>query len=265
MYQRDFDFITNNNGYKLSVVLMADSFFYAVLDNENTLIAHQSAEQFRFSDQTHRNILLEDKILKATYQSISVVVLPALQFQASSPNDALLATFPGMELYSNKIEKLACQSIYNYFGITYHQETLLQTLFGVDGYTLHSLLYILSSYYLGPIHRFMHLHVEQDHVYIYIQQNGVLQFYNTFSASSTADILYFVLATCKTSGFEPLSDQVTISGWIEKDSPLFTQLTGYLPEVKLIKDTDFRLHSSCNPSQYPHHYFVHLANALCAS
>lgn len=265
MYQRDFDFSEGNNLYKLSVVLMADSFFYAIFDSNGMLISHHSHTGIRFSDVSSIHAIKLNPLLIAKYDTISVVVLAGDLHQIDVPDDNLLHIFPGLQLKNVKLEKIPGQNIYNYYGITSHQESLLNDLFGEKNYNLKSFVSLLSTYFLGTEEPLLHLHLEDGVIYIYVQKGGKLYLYNSFQTKSMNDILYFTLATFNVTGLDPTKDKVTVSGWIEKESALYKQLQGYISNIDIISDALFMLHPTMLSKLKTHYYFVHNINTLCVS
>jgi len=265
MYQRDFDFSEENKLYKLSVVLMADSFFYAIFDTKGMLISHHSHTFIRFSDESSVNTIKLNPLLTAKYDSISVIVLSGDTHQIDMPDDKLLNIFAGLQLKNVKLEKIPGQNIYNYFGVTPHQESLLNDLFGNENYKIRSFVSLLSTYFLGTEEPLLHLHLEDGVIYIYVQKVGKVYLYNSFQTKSMNDILFFTLATCNATGLDPAKDKVTVSGWIEKESALFKQLQGYISEIHIISDVLFMLHPTMQSKLKTHYYFVHNINTLCVS
>lgn len=75
-------------------------------------------------------MIANDENLRHSFSGINVVVHTNLTYHVQQKDDNLLPLLPGLELKSKKVEKLPGNEIYNYFGISPHQEALLDTLFG---------------------------------------------------------------------------------------------------------------------------------------
>jgi hypothetical protein len=263
MLQKDFNNIGNHTEeYQLSVVLMADSFFYGVFDPNCKLIAHRSYKNIFFSD-TSVAAILEDVALSYTYRTINVVALGGNSHQLTFPDDSFIQSLPMLawkELYQ---EQLPGQSIYNYFGITPAQRELLQKLFKDQTYQIHDTIYLLTTYYIGHDQAKVHLHFEENLVSIYIQSEDKVQFFNTFKFVTDKDVLYFVLAAIDYAHLDPKTHQVNVTGWIDQKSAIFTILQSYLKNIEILKDPEFDI--STTESYNASHYFIHFVNRLCGS
>jgi len=265
MIQRDFDYSSNDNSKKLSVVLMADSFFYSIFDNKNVMICHQSYTDVNYSDTHKTDEILKDLRLRRNFEYISIIIMLGDHHQIDINDEKIIKLFPGLELKNVKVEKIPGQALYNYFGLSPHQENLLQHLWPNQVYTIKSLPSLLSAYYLGTFSPSLHLHIEDGTLFVYAQKNGQLYLYNSFFTKSKWDILYFTLAACQATDINPAEDKVILSGWIEKDSLLFKELRGYIAELHILSDDEYQW-SSQLPGEYkPHFYFIHHANIQCAS
>jgi hypothetical protein len=264
MYQRDFNFIQSKDNLLLSVVLMTDSFFYSVFDLNNVILAHKSYDDIRYSDPEFINAIKADQNLKADFRKVSVVVLAGISQQLPIVNEKAVAHFPNLSLTSNKIEKIAGNDAYTYFGLTTHQENLLNDVLGSGRYVIHHISNLLSSYYIESLGQTLHTHIEKDEIFIFHQSEGKFKFYNSFLTSAINDVLYFILAVYKETGLDPKTDTCTLSGWIEKNSPLFTLIYGYINNLSIVYiESEFKISSDTELKK--HFYFIHYANAICAS
>lgn len=264
MYQRDFNFIQSKENLLLSVVLMTDSFFYSVFDQNNVLLAHKSFDDIRYCDPELINRLKDDQYLKIEFRKVSVVVLSSSCHHLPIINEKAVVHFPGLSLTNNKIEKMAGNEAFTYFGLTTHQENLLDNVLGKGRYTLHHISNLLSSYYIASQGQTLHIHIEKDDIYIFHQSGGTFKFYNSFKTAAINDVLYFILAVFKEIGLDPKIDVCTLSGWIEKNSPLFTLIYGYINNLSIVQ-IENESNISSETELKNHFYFMHYANALCAS
>lgn len=244
---------------------MADSFFYSIFDDQDVLICHQSYIDIRFSDGTSISTIKNDVRLSRDFTKISVVVMSGDAHQINVLDETLVNYFPSLELKNIKVEKVPGQDLYNYFGISPHQENLLRDLWHNHPLIIRSFPALLAAYFIGPNVPFLHIHLEEGVIFLYVQKEGKMFLYNSFCTKSKTDILYFALATCQSTGLNPMTDKVTISGWIEKDSALFQQLQGYIANIDILTDAQHHLHTSVNESLKPHFYFVHTIHAQCVS
>jgi len=264
MYQRDFNFIQSKDDLLLSVVLMTDSFFYSIFDLNNILIAHKSYDDIRYSDVSFINQIKTDQNLRSNFRKISVVTLSGSSHHLPIVNENAVALFPNLSLTNNKIEKIAGNDAYTYYGMTSHQENLLNDVIGKDNYVIHHISNLLSTYYIASQGQTLHIHIEKDEIFIFHLSEGKFKFYNAYSTPAINDILYFILAVYKETGLDPMKDACTVSGWIEQKSPLYTLLYGYINNLTIVQiDGEFKI--STDTELKKHFYFVHYANALCAS
>lgn len=265
MYQRDFDFSEEINSYKLSVVLIADSFFYGIFDQNGVLVCHQSYTHLLYSQASSIQVILSDHRLNRSFEHIVVAVLSGEMYTVDQVEAALEQVLPGLQLKKTFNEKIPGQNLYNLFGITTHQSTLLDQVFGSKKVKIVSSPSLLAMYYLGQPQAMMHLHIEENTTYIYTQNATKLLMYNSFETKNLQDILYFSLAVAQESNLDVATDPVSISGWIESDSPLYKNLQSYFGRFEIIKEPTFKLHPSVTNGTKPHYYFVHFLNAICAS
>ncbi len=265
MLQSDFQYLENINEYRLSVVLMADSFFYAIFDTDNKLISHKSFKSIKYSSTFDIDMIVNDENLRYSFSGIKVVAHTSLTYHLQQKDDNLLPLLPGFELKSKKVEKLPGNEIFNYFGISPHQEELLDTLFGANGYILKSESALLSDYYIGNFDEFIHVHLESSSIVLFVQKEGKMVFFNTYFIQGMDDVLYFILAACAFSNMKPESTKVNVSGWIESDSALFKRLCSYLGNIKILEDSQFTLSQFVSGEIKSHYYFLHYLNILCAS
>jgi hypothetical protein len=265
MYQRDFDFSDDINSYKLSVVLIADSFFYGIFDHNNQLICHQTYTNLKYSQPHTLGDLVADQRLKRAYQHIVVAVLSGEMYTVDHIDVVLENTLPGLELKKPFSEKIPGQNLYNLYGITHQQSHTLDELFGHHRIKMISFPSLLAMYYLGQPQAMMHIHLEENTTYIYTQNDTKLLMYNSFETKNMQDILYFSLAVANESQLDVTLEPVIMSGWVESDSTLYKNLNSYFGKFGHIQDPTFFIHPSVTIGTKPHFYFVHFLNAICAS
>lgn len=265
MYQRDFDFSKSSEKYQLSVVLMADSFFYGLFDPKGSLVYHRSHVHFDYSKPSEYQVLLEDQQLAHDFEKVNVLIWTDHHFQLPEIRDDFVNMFPSMDFKVVKREKIPGQQVYHYYAITKYQESLLVQLFHNKKTETRSFLTGIAAYYIAWASDLMHVHIEENKILIYAQKNNEMVFYQTFKTESATDVLYFILAACESSGLEISNDDVYISGWIEKDSPMFKTLSGYVSKLHFRQDVEFKLSPLTSKETKEVFYFAHFVNKLCAS
>ena len=264
MTLKDFSYTIPSRSYnKLSVIIMADSFFYAIFNNENKLVTHQSYEGIRFSEKTSFNQILNDeRLTKDHYDDISVLVLQENGYLTSTLEESFTSLFPGLEHKIVFTEKLSESGLFYYFGITSHQKELLEQLFGNKSYETRSFPANFSRWYRFNGKNMVHLHIENAFILIFIQRENKVVLSNFFKVNEINDILYFVLATCKATDIELATDTIFVSGGVEVDSPLFTTLNAYVADLQIVKLSALFKDDQLAQAAHPHHYFLHLSNIL---
>lgn len=110
----------------------------------------------------------------------------------------------------------------------------------------------------------MHLHVEEDTIHAYMQQDMSFLFYNQLIISGAQDVLYFVIALCEENKWDPADVSITISGWIVSDNAIINLLNTYFPECKMVEMDAYSLPIELDPSIRPSCYFAHYAGKSCA-
>ncbi|MBK9737140.1 MAG: hypothetical protein IPO92_20180 [Saprospiraceae bacterium] len=149
MYQRDFEAIHQEGNFILSVVLMADSFFYGIYgQNNNTLNVHKSYTNVHFSDVALVSKIKDDLQLKRIFDKIEIIVMSGNSHFLPYQNHELINQLPGLELKNKKTQKFQGMEVFSYFGISRHQESLLNFLFGEGKYEIHHFSNLLASYYI---------------------------------------------------------------------------------------------------------------------
>ncbi len=262
MTQKDFNFLEKDQNNKLSVLLLADSFFYGIYNMINGLVAHRSFENLRYSiDETIEKIA-KDENLKIPFSSVNIACISNHSYFTETKNIETINKFPGLELKNSYVEKLPWGEISNYFGITRHQENLIALLFGEGNYQIHSPAFLLNHRFSIKDGQFIHIHKEDNFVIIYVQQDGRPIFYNTFHVENENNVLYFALAAAKSTKLNLANDSLSLSGWIESNSKMRETLSAYFGKVSMADDSSFKLHSNVSEELKAHYYFMHFLNIL---
>jgi hypothetical protein len=241
---------------------MADSFFYAVLNENNDVIAHASFENLKYSVADKLQPILNDTILKENFASINICSLSNNGILSGKRDDSIVNMFPSMESKSIYFEKLDGNDIFHYFGVSQHQERFLDNLTEGRQSRLRSLASIFAHWFCTYSNPFIHIHFEENYMIIYVQNEGKVSFFNTFPYDSANDILYFALAVCQSTGISAMDNCLSLSGWIESDSKVFRTLTAYFRHVKFNADCMPVYETDKIKSKKSQFYFLHLLNSL---
>jgi hypothetical protein len=264
MILRDFNFLQSGENMNLSVIIMADRFFYALIDQNRRLVAHKSFPLVRYSDPDSTRMLLEDAFLKADYASIVVHVFNPWQVQLASRDAAMMEVLPSMQK-----KKISIHSLHGapggaaYYAMTSHQAILVDLLFSDKSVQITNVIQLFANYFKAETGKLLHVHIEENTVHLYMQHGDVFVFYNQFAVTGGNDILYFILAICQENKWIPDEVQMTMSGWIAPDNAMVILLQTYFPRLTTIRDDAFSLPAELDTSMEPSYYFAHFAGGSC--
>lgn len=266
MYKKDFDFSEGGKKHILSVVLMADSFFYTIFDTNKKLLGHKSYDNILFSAEDTIQALLSDQHLQTSYDHTIVTVLNDITEHLPQREDAYILNIPDFEFKNVKVQKSLVADVFTYFGLTPAQEHILDTLFGKGKYALQHWSNQLASYYMVHQESVFHVHIEVNKLFIYVQIDGKMVFYNAFVIHGNNDILYFILAVFQAVHMDPKTDLLRLSGWVTTDSALYKLLFGYIANIEMAENVNVTLNQSIDDDSVPVHcYFPHIVNVVCGS
>ncbi|GAA4734012.1 hypothetical protein GCM10023229_10170 [Flavisolibacter ginsenosidimutans] len=106
------------------------------------------------------------------------------------------------------------------------------------------------------------VHFTTQHFRVLLKKDSAVHLAQTYAYKTPLDVVYYLLKVCYEFGMAQQNVYLILSGLIEKDSNLVTELQQYFinlhfanpPEISLSDDT------------YPHHFFTSLFNlAACVS
>lgn len=259
MTLKDFSTHIPSENIKLSVIIMADSFFYCIFDGQDKILVHQSFTDLKFSQTASLHSILSDKNLQLTFQKISVMVVGQNSYFSTVKDDGIVDLLPGLEHKSAYFEELVENKLYNYFSITSHQENLINQLFS-DNYLIRSFSSVLFDWYRFNDGNIIHIHKEANFILLYIQKENLIHLSNYFMATEMNDIVYFFLSSCKENNINLANDRVIVSGDVEENSPLFTSIKSYVGDVHLVELDGLFGDNNIEQSFHAHHYFLHNIN-----
>ena len=73
----------------------------------------------------------------------------------------------------------------------------------------------------------------------------------TWQYQSPEDVIYYLLRTCEEFGLNRTESQLSISGFIDKDSSLYKELYGYFAQITF-REAAWQMPQN----EYPAHYFT---------
>lgn len=106
------------------------------------------------------------------------------------------------------------------------------------------------------------VHFVPEHFRVLLKKDATVQLAQTYRYQTPLDVVYFLLKICYEFSLEQSSVHLILSGLIEKDSSLFTEIEQYFTNVHFAHPPEMRLPGS----EHPHYYFTSLYNlAQCVS
>ena len=90
-------------------------------------------------------------------------------------------------------------------------------------------------------------------------------FYNRFEKNDYKSVLYFNLAILEEQGLISKECTLILTGWIDKDSALYSLLRTYLDNITIPEIPMINQNREIKEDLKLHYYFDHIANILCAS
>lgn len=272
MAVRDFENIdASASNFILSACIMADSFFCGIIQKDESeplaihhLKAHFSFLNIDFSDTNFVESVKNHPLWQHTFSKISILSFTDKNMTLPLGVDSrIVGSVPMFDFQQVYVEKVINQDLATYFGFSQGQQLAIASVFEGKMYEVHHFPSVLSSFFIGQADTFFHIHIENKRCYIYGQKDHKMTFYNSYEMIDDTDLLYHLINTMQESGLPPLDTTVTISGWVEPDSPLFKLLKSYVPNINFMNLGDQALLGTQIEGYKLHHYFAHFAHALC--
>lgn len=107
------------------------------------------------------------------------------------------------------------------------------------------------------------VNINDDFIDICLTKNGELQLYNNFTFKTDQDIIYYIMYVFKQFDLNPESTELILSGLVDKNSPEYSNLKGFIVQLRFNKlPEDFSYSYTFN--KIPAHSFTNLFNLqLC--
>lgn len=261
MFHLDFKINAQVVPQKLSAIFLPDSFFYALLDDKNQIVHHQYFSHIKYSQEASIERIMDSLSDFLGINQIYITVMNDYSFQSTVQDDNILKILPSTQHKVNMLEVIPGQDIFNYFQLNPAQENLLNLITVNKSPKIRDFVSILSSYHTAHSGAVLHIHLENNRVFIYAQSNLKLVFYKVFEYGEKEDILYFALTA--QSLFKEEVYHTFASGSIDAHSPVFNLLEKYTQNLKLVQDNIYTVAKEGYKKTQFHHYFVHISSVLC--
>ena len=213
------------------------------------------------------NILKSETLLQKVFAKTEIIwcfnesiLVPNEYFNKSIRKETLDVVFGGIKQSSIKDELVLKYHLHNVYSINADIENKVTKHFSNSIQTHQSSLLID----IEPNERdLLYCHFYSDSMTIVLRKQGQLQVIQNFDFNTPVDVVYQILNVCRSFEVEAAAIVLTVSGMIDADSNLFTELYKYFASIKF-----YTLPSNHNYGaeikEQPAHYFSHLfALASC--
>jgi hypothetical protein len=106
------------------------------------------------------------------------------------------------------------------------------------------------------------IHFTPQHFRVLLKKDAAIQLAQTYQYTTPLDVIYYLLKICYEFELDQSSVYIILSGLIQKDSRLFTELQQYFTNVHFAHPPELKLPDN----SLPHYFFTSLYNlATCVS
>jgi hypothetical protein len=264
MYARDFDAGHSNFKDKtLSILMKEDRMYYAIIDSDNVMVAHTSIYESYFD--SNRQGLMYEQLLLPSMPKVAICIMGKRYFHLPKVMPEIGDHILDLKHQNLYVDKMMGNEVFTHFGLTKSQNEFVQNLYKDKNCVIHHFSNVLANYYCFQNTPVLHVHVEENELHIYVAKDGIFLGYRQLDVGSVEDILYFILAFYQEFELDPSKDLLTLSGWLDSNSALFTKIYGFIAKIYWVEDSIFGLPSGIPDNLKDHYYFAHFANSLCVS
>lgn len=255
-----------------------DRFSYAILDDENHLLALKSylinvdLTASKKLPPALQEIFIEDEILKLPFQKKMVgfinnkcTFVPHKFYELEEVDTYLSKQVGSLEsdqIFVDDVEMMKAKNVY-----AFDQEVY----FLVKGYLpnarfIHNSTSVLQGFMSNQNStsgKKVYVNVKGDHLQIALLDNQELIFSNSFAFQNEQDFIYHVLLVFNQFGLSTEFNSIVLSGQITKDSKIYRMLFRYINKIQFSEaPSDIQLGS--NYQGIPTHFFFDLFSlGLC--
>lgn len=255
------------------------------LSNEHTLLLEAGADYCSYA-YWHRPSNVIDRLQFVSFDETEAEVRLAeilAELQPSAPRDVVFcAAFPQALLVPNKFfreEYSLLDAVYNQPTQAYFHDAIpewqlvnlfampdaiykrIQAAFGAV--KLHHAYTPSLKVYNGYIaDNQLLVHFTQQHFRVLLKKESSIQLAQTYAYKTPLDVVYFLLKICSEFALSQSAVHVILSGLVEKQSAMFTELQQYFANLHFAQPPALSLPDD----SHPHHFFTSLYNlAACVS
>ncbi len=229
-----------NNASSLSVVLGKGNIFYAIIDNQNTIVECQLINDADYSDEDFIN-RYSDYFQKYKHlpAKVAFTTRPYLHSPAGT-NGELLKFFPAFSNKTVDSDIMTAQDIVVNFGVPKSIYQFVRKVFGGQAKIFH-ISTVLSNFFFPFREKKIIAFIEDSSIHLLYGDNMEFKYYNQFECQTKEDYLYFISLIYKLHGLDLHNHTLFLSGRIEEDSDLYDLLHGYVKDIRMTGISNFSI------------------------
>ena len=260
------------------------AFSYVIVDENKKLLTAAyfvlSHTEGRNLADTIRDIVDSQEILQLDFKESIVVynfsestLVPGTFYNHDANRDLVDLLFGNLKKGLVLSEKDNESNLHTLYRVPAAVHSLLQQKFSAGKY------WHIYTLWLSLLQKTEHEEMQSiytvfaaDKVLTAVYRNRALQLIQSFAYTTPEDVVYHLLHCCEQLGLSQDNCLLHISGYIDEDSALFTEIKKYflrlefdkLEGQELMTETPKEEFNETSPAEYPAHYFSYLQKlALC--
>jgi hypothetical protein len=257
--------------YELSILVGVDSFGFAILSDQQRLLA---LRQYSLEDRPLDADMLEqlhrkDELLSASFRNIRLAFATPRQVivpdRLYNPDDHL-TYLEGTTRLSDRDTVLADQVASLHTCFVYAVEDSLEAaarrLF--SGCRIFHLGHVLLEGQRRLVNHKdgAYFHLLDGHLFASVLQNGALAFFNAYRYRSAKDFVYYAMLVFEQAGLSAESTRVYLSGQLVEASEIYRLLARYLPLMEFMDTRAIFKFDLENDREVAYQYFDLLSLSL---
>jgi hypothetical protein len=216
--------------------------------------------------QNHPWLTLPFKEIVIYYEATETTLVPSPLFAKEENGNFAHFNFdpaPNQQVLSDKIQNLDTYIVYAVPKVFLN---LFKEVLSTHALVCHAGRFIdlvLITNKKTPIQKKIFLNVRRSFVDIAIPEGNKLLFFNSFEFRTREDFLYYLIFVMEQLAIHPEETELLLSGFIEKNSPMFDIFFKYVKNIRFVSKSDAFKYSYLL-DEIPDHYFYNLLNGrLC--
>jgi hypothetical protein len=216
--------------------------------------------------QNHKWLTLPFKEVVIYYEATESTLVPSPLFVNEEAGNFAHFNFDpasDQQVFSEKIQNLDANIVY---AVPRVLKTLFSEHFSSHALVCHAGRFIDLALLINkktPGQKKIFLNVRRSFVDIAIPEGNKLLFFNSFEFRTKEDFLYYLIFTMEQLSIHPEETELLLSGFIEKNSPMFDIFFKYVMNIRFISRSDAFKYSYLL-DEIPEHFFFNLLNGrLC--